>query len=674
MASLSAAGIGSGLDVNSLLQQIVEAERGPKDSQLTLKEARLQAELTAYGSFKGAVSSFQSATAKLKSAISFASNKASVTNRELLTASASSIAQEGSYNIEVQSLAQSHALASIAFEDLTSEIGTGTLRFDFGTTVYDPGTDFETGDDTYTSFTGNPDRSSQIVTIDNSNNTVEGIRDAINAADIGVTASIVDDGSGYRLLITAEDQGLANSLEITVDEGATEAENLDTTGLSQLAFNSGATNVEQTQAASDAILTINGLSISRESNTITGAIHGVTLNLLSADVGNPTQLKITQDTSGIEKNISGLVSSYNELFSLFKGLTEYNPDTGESGVLLGDNTARNIINQIRREMGNAINNGNTYTSLSSIGITTQRDGTLSLNSTVLNNAIENDFESVAQLFYANAVPSDSDISFISSSTEAVEGNYAVRISSLATQGQLTGESVIAPILIDATNNTLSVSIDGIASGTISLSQANYTDMDILADEIENQINAATALSDNNLSVTVAYINNAFQIQSSSFGEDSSVSISTENAALGFTGNATQTAGTSVSGSIGNKTGTGEGQRLTALGLTLDISGITTGNRGRVVFSQGVAGRLNTILSGFLSSDGQITSKTDTINEQIEKITEQRETLYKRVAAIESRYRAQFTALDALIGQLNTTSNFLQQQLDALPEIQVRNNK
>ncbi|MCW8909027.1 MAG: flagellar filament capping protein FliD [Gammaproteobacteria bacterium] len=671
MASLSAAGIGSGLDVNSLLQQIVDAERGPKESQFTLKEARLQAELSAYGSLKGAVSTFQLAASKLKSSISFASNTVNIANKDLLSATASSVADEGSYSLEVQSLAQSHSLASVAFSELTSVIGNGTLTFDFGTTDYDPGTDFQTADDTYTSFTSNPDRSSQSVVIDNSNNTVTGVRDAINSANIGVTASIVDDGSGYRLLITSDDQGLANSLEITVEEGGTAGENLDTTGLSQLAFNSGATNVEQTQASTDAVITVNGLSISRESNTITGAIHGVTLNLRSADIGNPTQLTISQSTDNAEKNIGSFVTAYNELVTLYNGLTEYNPDTGQGGVLLGDNAPRNMINQIRREIGGSINNGNTYTSLSSIGITTQRDGTLALDSSELSNAIKNDFSSVAELFYAIGVPSDSDVSYISSGSSAVEGNYAVRVSALATHGLLTAEVVTAPITIDGTNNTFSLSVDGVSSSTITLTQAAYADMDVLAQEIEDQINAAASLSDAGLGVTVSYVTDHFEISSTSYGSDSTVSIVSQNSSLGFTANATETTGTDVSGTIGDKTGSGDGQLLTALGLTLEISGTATGSRGRVVYSQGLAGTLDSILKQFLSAEGQITSKTDRINDQIADIAEQRITLNKRVAAIETRYRAQFTALDALMGQLNTTSNFLQQQLDALPKIQIR---
>ena len=188
MATISVAGIGSGLDVNNILEQIVEAERVPTENRLNVKEATLQAELSAFGTLKGAVSTFQSSLGKLSYASSFNSNQVDVSDPDVLGASTSSIAEEGSYSVEVKSLAQSHTLASIAFDELDDVIGSGTLNFNFGTTVYDPGTDFETADDTYTSFTKNPERSVESIVIDNTNNTVSGIRDAINAADIGGSA------------------------------------------------------------------------------------------------------------------------------------------------------------------------------------------------------------------------------------------------------------------------------------------------------------------------------------------------------------------------------------------------------------------------------------------------------------------------------------------------------
>jgi len=397
MATLSVGGIGSGLDVNGILEQIVEAERVPTENRLNVKEATLQAELSAFGSVKGAVSTFQSSLGKLKYASLFNSSDVSVSNPDILSASTSSIAKEGTYSVEVKSLAQSHTLASIAFDELDDVIGSGTMTFNFGTTVYDPGTDFQTADDTYTSFTQNPERSSESIVIDNTNNTISGIRDAINDADIGVTASIVDDGSGYRLLISSEDQGLDNSLQITVDEGGIPADNIDTTGLSVLAFNSNATNVEQTQTAQDAEITVNGLTVFRESNTVTGAIPGITLNLKDADIGNPVQLTISNNNvQEAQSNITNFVTAFNELTTVFNGLTEFSGDDGQNGILLGDTTTRNILQQIRRELGGFINNGGDFNSLSSIGITTSRDGSLALDSDALNAALNEDFDSLIE--------------------------------------------------------------------------------------------------------------------------------------------------------------------------------------------------------------------------------------------------------------------------------------
>jgi len=673
MATISAAGIGSGLDVSNILEQIVEAERVPTENRLNLKEATLQAELSAFGTIKSAVGTFQSSLGKLTSAALFNSSKVSVSNQDVLSASTSSIAKPGSYSVEVKTLAQSQTLASIAFDDLTDVIGSGSLTFNFGTTVYDPGTDFATGDDTYSSFSANPERSSETVEIDNTNNTVSGIRDAINNADIGVNASIVDDGAGYRLLISSEQQGLANSLNISVDEGGAGADDIDTSGLSLLAFNSSATNAEQTQAASDAELTINGLTVFREENTINGAIAGVTLNLKTADLGNPVQLNITSsNASEAEKNIGSFVSSFNEMTAVFNSLTAYGGVDGQNGVLLGDTTTRNVLQQIRRELGGFVDNAGSFNNLSSIGITTNRDGSLKLDSNELKTALSEDFDSVAQLFYANGNSSDSEVLVSSSSLATQEGRFGVSISALATQGQFTAASVSGPITINSSNDSFSFAVDGVSTGTISINQATYTDLNSLAQEIENRINNSSSLQSNSKGVSVSYESGSFQITSSAYGSDSSVSFSTQNNTLGFVSSGVSANGTDVEGTIGGFAASGSGQFLTgtskASGLVLEITGTGEGNRGAVTFSRGLASKLNTLLTNFQTEDGTLTAKTDSIDDQINSITQERLDLFERVAKIEDRFRRQFSTLDVLISQINATSTFLQQQLDALPGV------
>lgn len=678
MATISAAGIGSGLDVSGILEQIVEAERAPTETRLNAKEASLQAELSAFGTLKGAVGTFQSSLGKLTSAALFNSSSVSVSDPDILSASSSSIATEGSYSVEVKSLAQSHSLASIAFDNIDDVIGSGTLTFNFGTTDYNPGTDFATGDDTYTGFTSNIERSNESIVIDSTNNTVSGLRDAINNADIGVTASIVDDGSGYRLLISSEQQGLDNSLSISVDEGGAVADNTDTSGLSVLAFNSIATNAEQTQAASDAELTINGLTVFREENTVNGAIPGVTINLKSTDVGNPVQLKISSsNASEAEKNIGAFVSSFNEMIGVFNSLTAYGGDNAQNGILLGDTTTRNIVQQVRSELGGLVDNAGSFNSLSSIGITTERDGTLKLDSGSLKSALSDDFDSVAQLFYANGNPSDSDVTVSGSSLSTQEGRYNVSIAALATKGAFTADTVSGPITIDSSNDTFSFKVDGTSSSSISISQATYTDLNALAQEIENRINNSNALQSNGQGVSVSYESGAFKITSNTYGSDSSVTLASQNNSLGFSSSSVSTEGTDVTGSIGGLPATGSGRFLTAsgaaTGLVLEITGSNAGNRGSVTFSRGLASKLNTLLSGFQNEEGQITAKTDSLNDQISSISQERVDLTKRVAELEDRYRRQFSSLDVLISQLNATSSFLQQQLDSLPGVTFNKN-
>lgn len=664
MATLSASGIGSGLDINNLLKQIVEAERAPTENRLNLQEAKAQAEISAFGILNSSVTTFKSSLNSLRTSSGFSVNAVSVVDKDLLSATASSIATAGSYTVEVESLAQTHSLASVAFDSLDSVVGSGTLTFDFGTTVYDSGTD------AYTSFTTDPDNSSKSIVITNANNTVEGLRDAVNDADIGVTATVVDDGTGFKLLFTSDDAGLKNSLEISVDEGGGAADT-DTTGLSQLVFNSAATNAQQTLAASDALIKINGLQVTRESNTVSGAIHGVTLNLKSADIGNPTQVTINRDNSNAESNITNFVTKYNELVSAIGSLTKFGGDDGQSGLLLGDTTTRNILSQIRREMGAVIPNNSTFNTLSSIGVTTQRDGTLSLDSNKLNAALSSDFDSVSKLFYSNGSPSDNDISFIRSTSDTQEGRYDVRISQLATKGNLASEAT-SVLTIDPSNSLLNFKIDGVSSGEINLTEAVYADTDALASEIQSRLNGSAGLQESGVSVSVSYVTDHFEITSNSYGSESTVVVVANNNDLGFNANSVITDGVDVAGTIDGTTATGNGQQLTgagvASGMVLDITGGSTGNRGVIEFSNGFSGKLDALLNSFLSAEGTITAKTNSLTAAIESISEQRISLAQRVDAIEKRYRSQFVALDVLLGRLNVTSDYLAQQLDSLPDI------
>lgn len=671
---VTATGIGSGLDIEALVTKLVAAERTPAESRLTNQAAVLTSEFSAFGSYKGALSAFQSSLTQLNSLTTFSKRLASSSDSSVVGLSAGSGAATASYDLAVTQLAKSHSLASGSFSSTSDEIGTGTITLRFGSTDY---TSPDPGPESYNSFTVNPEVGVATITVDSSNNTLEGLRDAINDADIGVSAAIVNDGSGFRLLLNSSTTGEANSLEISVDDTG-DGDDLNGSGLSAFAFNSGATNLSQTIAAQDALFSINGLSISSSENTANNVIDGVNLTLKNVTSDIPVSLNITEDQTGAKQAITSFVNAYNGLVNTSNALTSYDAETGNSGALQGDFSARSISSQLRSVLTSAVEGFDqaSFSSLTEIGITTQNDGTLSINSADLDEVLSSNFDEIVGLFAAVGFPSDDNVVFASSTDETVATSHAINISQIATQGQLVAASVTFPLDIDDDNDVFTLVVDGVTSNSIELTQGNYASGASLAAELQARINGDTELSDAGVTVTVTFDTDHFEITSDRYGSASSVAITgidTNTAAELGLAVTTGTAGLDVAGTIGGITATGNGKFLTgaegsdAEGLKLVIEGGVTGDRGSVSFSQGIAYQLNTLISSFLEDDGILDARTDGIQNRIDDIEARGEVLDLRMEALEARYRSQFNALDGLLAQLKTTSDFLTQQLAILPD-------
>lgn len=676
MASFQSPGIGSGLDVNSLVTQLIAAEGAPATRSLDRREASLQAELSAFGSLKGALSSFKSSVSFLSSETAFTNIAADSSDDDILTATASSDASDGNYRITVNQLAESHSLVTSGFTNTSDVIGTGTLTFKFGTGVY------SSGPDTY-AFTPDADKATQTVTIDSTNNTVQGVADAINDADIGVSASVIFDGSNYKLTVSSSEAGADNAVEVSVvDTG--DNNNTDTNGLSQLAFNTSVTNLDQTVAAQDALFTINGLSVTSSTNTVKDAIQGVTLNLVKKDTLTPVTLDIARNKGVVSNAASNFVTAYNTLFETVNELSNYNAETDQAGLLLGDGVIRSITTQIRNTLNVATSElPGSFSSLASIGITTEPDGSLKLDNTVLDAAVTNDPDAVAALFaIAGRVSSSTGVKFLSSQSGTAEGTFAVNITQAATQGQLTGVDFGydgTDITVDSTNDDLSFTIDGINTGTLTLTQADYSGAE-LAVELQTRINGVSALTEAGVSVKVTFDdsdsnNEHFVISSNRYGDASKVVLgSVEGAAFGLA-TASSVTGINVEGTIGGFASTGSGRTLTSLdGLAIELQDDLTGSHGNVTFSRGLASRLDSLIESFLQPTAGIESRISGFETNISDIDEQRERLSNRLLSLEDRLRAQFSALDLLVSQLNSTSNFLNQQLSSLPPLDLVNRK
>lgn len=663
---IQSTGIGSGIDVNSIITKLMQVESQPLTA-LAKKEASYQAKLSAYGSLNGALSAFQSSLSSLNSASTFQSLTATSSDSTIASASATSIATAGAYNINITKLAQSQILSSAGQASSTATIGaavTTTLTFQFGTIT---GTAVN---GVYpvapaTSFTQDANQATGTVTINSSNNTLQGIRDAINLADIGVSASIVGDGSAtpYHLVLNSSKTGVTSSLKISASGDATVAALLNYDPTATQAFT-------EVTTAQNAALKVNGIDITSASNSITGAIQGVTLT--ASKIGSAS-ISVASNPTAIQASVSAFIKAYNDLAGTMKSLTGYDAGARKGGLLLGDAMAQSVQNQLRTTLSTAVNGlGGGLTTLSQIGISFQKDGSLTLDSSKLSTALASNISDVGGLFAAIGKASDS-LSSVTGSTSATKaGSYTLNVSQIASQGLLTGDFALANPTVIAAGATLNVTLDGI-SAPVSLAAGSYTPTQLAA-LLQSSVNGTSTFSAAGLSLKASIDGSGFLVlQSDKFGSASNVSLADGTAtAASFTGTVTTgTAGQDVAGTLNGVAAIGSGQTLSGTtgsdteGLKVLINGGAIGARGTVNFSRGYAYQLNNLLNGFLGTAGSIASSTDGVNRSIKEIGKQRETLNNRLYDVETRYRAQFTALDRVVSGLNNTSAFLSQQLAAL---------
>ena len=369
--SSSAAAGGSVIDVSSLVSQLVAASRAPEDSQISTQTQAVTTQISAIGTLKSALSTFQSSLGVLDTPDAFDTQTANSTDPTAFTATAQSGAAAGTYNVTVGALASAQQLLSNPFAGgSAATVGTGTLSLALG------GTSFN-------------------VTIDASDDTLSGIAAAINSAagNPGIAATVLTGSDGAHLVLSSSLTGAANTIQVSETDGGN--------ALAALTYGTGNTgNYTQEAAAQDASFSISCVAYTSPSNTVSTALDGVTLNLLGTTVsGSPATLSVSNDTSTIETNISSFVTAYNTLVSSLQPLGSYDATTNTAGPLLGSALLSGTQNQIQQALYSVVDTGSTtYNSLASIGITTNSDGTLSVNNATLSNALATNFSAVSQLF------------------------------------------------------------------------------------------------------------------------------------------------------------------------------------------------------------------------------------------------------------------------------------
>lgn len=813
MASIQSLGVGSGLLTNELVDDILAAEREPVEARLDIEQELVEARISAYGEIVSSVSSFSSTLQSLSLPTTFSANTATSSNDVFVSATASSVAVAGTYVVEVSQLAQNHAVASGSYEALDEVVGSGSLTFRFGTIDFD-------GSDVYQGFTVNPDASTKTINIDSTNNTLSGIRDAINDADFGVQASIVDDGSGFRLLFTSDEGGADNSIEVvasgdngirafnynlasesatltavtnagstdlslgagldtadktfvidyrgteltitvpndgnidttaevitaiqtqldtqlagngfaandvvasadgdrlviattaegfsetlevisdgsaavftgggaitdgfdfsannatfsvSIDGGGAQAITLNTvtasrqetidaintafatagidtdvvaslgagnelvltrtssgasgsielsaidsvgtaasaelglsattvTGLDGFGLDTaqgqvtGSVRMTQTIEAQDANLTVNGLSVTRDSNLVAGVISGTTLNLRATTSG-PITISVESDPDALIENIQSFVDSYNELKSLSDELTAFDPSAGTNGrgsILMGDSTLRTVTSSINSLLRSTVTGlTGSVRSLAEIGITTDQNNSFQLSFDVakFTEKFQSAPDTIKALFANAGSATDSQIDYVSSTSETLPGTYDIEIDALATVGSYQGYAISSlaagNIVIDDDNDQFTLSLNEI-SADITLTQGTYATAAELAQQIQTQINSDSTYDSGNHAVTVSYNSSAtrFELASNVYGSTSEVRFTSAEAntanTLGFLLATQGPFQTNQLGSLSTPTGNSAENFDTAVTLDsetsfeLAIDGISTG--------------------------------------------------------------------------------------------------
>ena len=337
--------------------------------------------ISSLGQLKSAVTAFQSAIEGLKSAAAVNPATTSSSDSSVATATATADAQLGTYDIVISQLAAAQTVESGAYADAdTTSVGTGTLHIQLGSV-------------SGSTFTAGPDAAIDVTVTDG---TLNGIAAAINAADAGVSATVVQIGSTYKLALASEDTGTTNAFEITVTDD--DGNNTNSSGLSQITFDhTSGIRLTQTQAAEDASYTINGVAGTSASNSGVSAAPGVTMTLLKA---GSTTITVSQDVANVQAAAQDFVDAYNTLVAAVGALT------GDAGSLPEASIAGDILDGVDRMLATNFSGASPFTVLGEIGIGKQADGTLALDATTLQTAFNNDADAATALINQAATKFD----------------------------------------------------------------------------------------------------------------------------------------------------------------------------------------------------------------------------------------------------------------------------
>jgi flagellar hook-associated protein 2 len=360
--TLTSTGLGSGLDINTMVTAIVNATIQPQQNRLQAYQTADQSTISALGVLKSVLSSLQTAADSITTGGALSQLSASVSDSSVFTASAGTGAVAGSYQVQIQTLAKANVIKSTAYASADAAVSDGTYTLSAGGKTFS-------------------------VTVGAGSDTLSGLADAINNAsdNSGVSATVVNASNGSYLLLSATQSGVANAVSMSASPGG-------------MSFTS-------VQDAADATGTIAGLPFDSASNVVSGVLKGVTLSLASASPNTTQTLNVSANTKAAATAVQSFVSAYNTAISLITADTKYTPGSGSgasatsgtAGPLQGDVSIQSLQQQLQAIIGGGVSGG-TFTSLSQLGLSFNDDGTIAVDNTKLNTALQQNGAAVQSLF------------------------------------------------------------------------------------------------------------------------------------------------------------------------------------------------------------------------------------------------------------------------------------
>jgi flagellar hook-associated protein 2 len=384
MANITSLGLGSGIDAEGIIAKLMSLEQLPI-TQIQTEETGLKTQLSSYGTLQGLISAMQDKARALTSATLWGQTNVASGDSSVVTGSTESGTAPGSYAVTVEALAAGQTTTSTAFANADSTLSAGTLKIELGAWTVPPGGPPATG------FTAKAGATPVTVTIGPGETSLTAIRDKINAANAGVTATIVNDANGARLSLRSKDTGAENGFRLTATETADDGNTAE--GLSALGFDGtqASSPMTQNQWSANAKATINGIHVESASNTLSNVSDGLTMQLVKVSA-NPVQLTVTSNTDAVNTAVKDFVTAFNALAANIQTQTKYNATSKTGGPLQGDRTAINLQWALRGVINQPTSASTTFTRLSDLGIAMKEDGTLGIDTAKLSASMSNPTE------------------------------------------------------------------------------------------------------------------------------------------------------------------------------------------------------------------------------------------------------------------------------------------